>query len=126
MAGPAHHRASGRAAPQSGGDGWDAQAGISDPTPAATRRRTRGCGREAVQESRTIPPTPLTARELRDPLLTIAEVAELIGCSDKTVRRWIAGGRLVARKLGGQWRIHPSDYRNLLYAGVPDQAPERW
>ena len=64
----------------------------------------------------------LNDRELHEPLLTIAEVAELIGCSEKTVRRWIGSGRLVARKLGRQWRIHPADYRTFLDAGAPEPS----
>lgn len=58
---------------------------------------------------------------LIQPLLTIPDVARLSGFSEKTVRRWIADGRLIARKLGSQWRIHPSDYATLLH-----EATSQW
>jgi excisionase family DNA binding protein len=87
--------------------------------PEATRR-TRGTRPSMPPSSRALPPAVLTGRDLQEPLLTIGELAERIGVHDKTIRRWIQSGRLVARKLGGQWRIHPSDYRAFLHAGVTD------
>jgi excisionase family DNA binding protein len=65
-----------------------------------------------------VPAAPLTARDLQEPLLSIADVAERCGVVEKTVWRWIKGGRLAARKLGGQWRVHPSDYRRFLRSGL--------
>lgn len=64
---------------------------------------------------------PLTAGDLQEPLLSIADIAERCGVVEKTVWRWIRCGRLVARKLGGQWRVHPSDYRQLLQSGLAQQ-----
>ena len=61
---------------------------------------------------------PLTPRDLHEPLLSIADVAERCGVVEKTVWRWIKRGRLVARKLGGQWRVHPSDYLRFLQSGL--------
>ena len=34
--------------------------------------------------------------------------------SEKTVRRWIAAGVLVAHKLGRQWRIAPDEIERFL------------
>jgi excisionase family DNA binding protein len=45
---------------------------------------------------------------------TIPTVAEELGLSTKTIRRWIDGRRLVAHKLGRQWRIAEEDLRAFL------------
>lgn len=48
------------------------------------------------------------------PNLTIAEAAEAVGVSQKTVRRWIASGDLPAYRLGGKLvRIHQDDLEKL-------------
>ncbi len=46
-------------------------------------------------------------------LLTVKEVAELDGCSEKTVRREIKAGNLLATRVGPSGRllrIHPADH----------------
>jgi|APSaa5957512535_1039671.scaffolds.fasta_scaffold396958_1 excisionase family DNA binding protein len=48
------------------------------------------------------------------PLLSIAQVAERLGISDKTVRRWIKSGDLIAHRLGAQWRISEADLSLFL------------
>ena len=53
-------------------------------------------------------------RDLTQPLLAIPDLVDLCGVGEKTVRRWIEDGRLVACKLGGQWRLHPQDYAAFL------------
>jgi excisionase family DNA binding protein len=97
-----------------------ARSSVSNITPTAdsTRSHSPPTGR--------LPPwagassaARLTTAELGEPLLSIFDVTQLCGVSDKTVRRWISSGRLVARRLGGQWRIHPTDYRNFLQLGLP-------
>ena len=58
------------------------------------------------------------AELLRDrPLLTIRDVAERCTVSDKTIRRQIEAKELRAIKLGGQWRIAPSDLESFLRGG---------
>ena len=47
-------------------------------------------------------------------LLSIKEAAEFFAVSEKTVRRWIAAGQLVAHKLGRQWRIPPDEIERFL------------
>lgn len=59
-------------------------------------------------------PSALSQRDVAEQLLRISDVARLCGVSERTVRRWIDGGRLVARRLGSQWRIHPRDYAGFL------------
>lgn len=38
-------------------------------------------------------------------LLTTAEIAEALGVTASTVRRWIGSGDLRAVRVGGQWRV---------------------
>jgi excisionase family DNA binding protein len=40
-----------------------------------------------------------------EPLLTIRQAADLMQVSDKTVRRRITDGSLIALRIGSQWRI---------------------
>ena len=42
-------------------------------------------------------------------LLTIPETADVLRTSQKTIRRWISGGDLIAHKFGRQWRISQDD-----------------
>jgi excisionase family DNA binding protein len=48
------------------------------------------------------------------PLLTIDEAAAIYQVSNKTIRRWIKAGDLVAAKLGNQWRIDPADVKRFF------------
>ena len=47
-------------------------------------------------------------------LLSIKDVAAFFRVSEKTVRRWIAAGLLIAHKLGRQWRIAPDEIERFL------------
>jgi excisionase family DNA binding protein len=47
-------------------------------------------------------------------LLTAAEIAELLGLSVKTVRRWIAQGELHAHQFGRQVRVSEDDLLSFL------------
>jgi excisionase family DNA binding protein len=51
---------------------------------------------------------------------TVAEVAERLGVSDRTVYRWIANGELVAHRLGGSVRISEADLELFLAARRDD------
>ena len=48
---------------------------------------------------------------------TIAEVADLLVVSTRTVRRWIARGELLAHKFGRQVRISEIDLRAFVQGG---------
>ena len=48
---------------------------------------------------------------------TIAEVADLLVVSTRTVRRWIARGELLAHKFGRQVRISEIDLRAFVQWG---------
>ncbi len=45
---------------------------------------------------------------------TIQGIAEHLDVSQRTVRRWIASGELVAHKLGRAVRVSDSDLRDFL------------
>jgi excisionase family DNA binding protein len=45
---------------------------------------------------------------------TIAQVAELVEVSTRTVRRWIAEGLLVAHRIKGLVRISDADFQTFL------------
>ena len=48
------------------------------------------------------------------PLLTIPQTADVLQVSEKTVRRWIDSGELVAHKIGRQWRISDADLDTFI------------
>ena len=47
-------------------------------------------------------------------LLSLHEVADTLGVSTRTVRRFIEAGDLVAHRIGGQLRVSPSDLDTFL------------
>jgi excisionase family DNA binding protein len=51
---------------------------------------------------------------------TIAEIAEQLGVSTKTVGRWIANDELVAHRLGGSVRVSETDLDLFLAARRDD------
>ncbi|MEP1197930.1 helix-turn-helix domain-containing protein [Tateyamaria sp.] len=48
--------------------------------------------------------------------LSVKDVAAVFRIHPKTVRRWIASGRLPATRLGRDWRIARADVKALLAA----------
>lgn len=56
------------------------------------------------QNRRTIPDRPMSP----------AEIATIVGKSEKTVRRWIEKGLLRARKVGGTTLVRPVDLQRFL------------
>ena len=49
------------------------------------------------------------SKPVPEQLLTIADAAELLRVSEKTIRRWIKARELTAAQLGNQWRSRPRD-----------------
>lgn len=49
-------------------------------------------------------------------LLSIQRAAAHLAVSTRTVRRLITSGELPAFKLGSQWRIHPRDLDDFVFA----------
>ena len=46
--------------------------------------------------------------------LTVAQVADVLAVSQRSIRRWISAGELLAHKLGRQVRISEFDLRAFL------------
>jgi excisionase family DNA binding protein len=49
-------------------------------------------------------------------LFTIEEIAECVGVCDRTVRRWIEKGLLIAHRFNGLVRILETDFQAFLTA----------
>ena len=45
---------------------------------------------------------------------TVAQVADMVGVSTRSVRRWVAAGELLAHRFGRQVRIAETDLRAFL------------
>jgi excisionase family DNA binding protein len=50
--------------------------------------------------------------------------AERLGATTRTVQRWIASGRLPARRVGGRWRVAIDAIDALAKASLPGRAPQ--
>jgi excisionase family DNA binding protein len=48
------------------------------------------------------------------PFYSIAEVADLLGVNERTIRRWIDQGDLVAHRFGRQLRISRADFEAFV------------
>jgi excisionase family DNA binding protein len=63
-----------------------------------------------------------TLEELMDTSVPLTEATELTGVSERTMRRWIAEGRLPAYRVVGQLRIRISDLDRLVERVIPSRA----
>jgi len=59
-------------------------------------------------------------------MLTVPEVALRVDRDPETVRRWIRGGRLRARKIGTQHVIEEEDLEAMLADPEDPPVPECW
>ena len=59
----------------------------------------------------------MSAGDLEESYLTVAEVAELLKLNQQTVRNWIDHGSLPALRVGRRVRIKRSDFESLLAEG---------
>ena len=59
-------------------------------------------------DTNAMPGRPLPA------LLTISQTAQHLQVSEKTIRRWIWGGELIAHRIGRQWRISEADLQAFV------------
>jgi len=59
-----------------------------------------------------------TSLKMGEGLLTVKDVAGLCQVSEKTIRREIDGGNLVATRIGRQLRIAPRNYEAWVLGGV--------
>ncbi len=46
-------------------------------------------------------------------VLTVKDIAEIVGCHELTVRRWIKSGELIATRIKG-YKINPIDFAMFL------------
>jgi excisionase family DNA binding protein len=60
--------------------------------------------------------TDQTSAAAGERLLSVTEVAERLGVTQRTVRNWIRKGDLVAYRLGGVVRISPVDLDRFIRA----------
>ena len=47
-------------------------------------------------------------------LFTIPQTADYLQVCEKTIRRWIEGGELIAHRIGRQWRISEADLKTFV------------
>jgi excisionase family DNA binding protein len=59
-------------------------------------------------------------------MLTVPEIARRVGRDPETVRRWIRGGRLRARKVGTQHVVEEADLADLLAQDEEQALPSDW
>lgn len=60
-----------------------------------------------------------------DDYLTIAQVAELLQLSEKTIYRLAQQGEIPAFKVGGSWRFRASDIDQWVAKQIDDQKPAK-
>lgn len=58
--------------------------------------------------------------DMIEKLYTVEEVAELASVTGRTIRNYLKSGRLIGRKIGGQWRFPEAEVQRLLTGGVPE------
>ena len=58
-------------------------------------------------------------------LLSVPQVAKLLGVTEETVRRHVRSGKLLAEKLGHQWFVHVNDLESFSEQYDPRLGPSR-
>jgi excisionase family DNA binding protein len=58
----------------------------------------------------------MKADQAKSPMkfFTIAQIAECLAASERSVRRWIKNGLLIAHKINGLVRISEADFQTFL------------
>lgn len=52
-------------------------------------------------------------------LMTLQEVADYLQVSDRSVRRFVAQGKLIGMKIGSQWRFHKKEVDRIAFGNAP-------
>ncbi len=60
-----------------------------------------------------------------EPALRLAEAAERAGVHYNTMYRWVRAGRLTAHRVGGEWRVEPSDLASVTGDDAEPPSPGR-
>ena len=55
-------------------------------------------------------------------MMTVKQVAEKLQFKPRTVRNWLATGKMTGVKLGDHWRISETDLTNFLHRDEPEEA----
>jgi excisionase family DNA binding protein len=72
----------------------------------------------------------MPVQQLPDRLLSVAEVAEIVGVTPQSVARWIRAGDLAAVRLGSglaaRLRVHPADLEGFVEPVGRRWPPRDW
>lgn len=67
-----------------------------------------------IPEGVAMPTRSPAKADLPHRLLTIQDVADILQVSQRSVRRWIDAGDLVAHRIGRQWRVGQGDLETFI------------
>jgi excisionase family DNA binding protein len=79
-----------------------------------------------LHRAATTPPTPAesfaeetttVAALTLEPLMTVAQVAGVLGCSPQWARRLVSSSRLAAHRVGRQWLVETASLDEYRYGG---------
>jgi excisionase family DNA binding protein len=90
------------------------------PRPKGSRSASeKGVAEEAEARLAGDRPHPRSAqpRPLKEKFFAVDQVAEILNVSQRTVRRWIAGKKLIAHDLEGIIRVADCDLRTFIALG---------
>jgi excisionase family DNA binding protein len=72
------------------------------------------------QHNETAAAQRLGQRHVPDRLMTVFEVAEVVGCHEESVRRAYLCGQLLRHRFGVRsWRFLPADVQDWIARGAP-------
>jgi excisionase family DNA binding protein len=57
-------------------------------------------------------------------MFSVTEVAEILGCSDRTIYKYLDDGRLHGKKIGKRWMITQNSLRNFIFGGEENKDNE--
>lgn len=61
-----------------------------------------------------------------DPLLTLKQVAKMLGLSERTVRRLISSRKLTAVRAGRRYRFRREDVSEFIRSSLTNGAPRKF
>jgi excisionase family DNA binding protein len=59
---------------------------------------------------------------MMEPMMTVKQVAELLQFKPRTVRNWLANGKMAGVKVGDHWRVSETDLDAFLKRDEPEEA----
>jgi excisionase family DNA binding protein len=99
---------------------------IRPPEKVAKREEEEGGARRRLDEQRALlaPAVAGLAAEEKRELVTVMAAARLLGKSRDTIYRWLDGGRLAGRRVGGRWLVYKDAVEKEWSAGVVGQEKD--